>query len=443
MNRIIIFFLIIGSLFSCQPNALEPKPGNEYPTFTEDGAWCWFSDPRALFLHSEEGPKVISGWVTSQGDIQVGQLDLKTNQVSLTTLWEDFESDDHDHPAFALDKNGDVLIQYTKHGPGKIYQNRLPAHSDTFSPTQTIDPIDSVELSRFPRENITYANPFCLAAENNRCYSFGRWVGYKPSIIWSDDLGETWSKAKVVITTYPFDPGNRPYAKYYSDGRARIHILFTDGHPRVEPTNSVYYAYYEEGAFYRVDGQKICDLQDLPFTPDQASLVYQADTSKGKAWIFDITATDTGAPVIAYTRYPNDTTHLYHYATFQQGKWMDHLICNGGSWFPETPSGKTEREPNYSAGLCLHPRKPNTVFLSREINGTFEVEQWETSNFGESWNTWPLTQNSTSNNVRPYFPRNYQAGDPDLVLWMENKSYIHYTNFNSSIRYAILTTKQD
>jgi hypothetical protein len=31
----------------------------------------------------------------------------------------------------------------------------------------------------------------------------------------------------------------------------RVHMAFTDGHPRNEPTNSIYYAYIENNHLYR------------------------------------------------------------------------------------------------------------------------------------------------------------------------------------------------
>ena len=47
----------------------------------------------------------------------------------------------------------------------------------------------------------------------------------------------------------------RPYIKYHhevvEDGQDRIHMAFTDGHPRDVPTNAIYYACLENGHLKR------------------------------------------------------------------------------------------------------------------------------------------------------------------------------------------------
>jgi hypothetical protein len=52
----------------------------------------------------------------------------------------------------------------------------------------------------------------------------------------------------------------RPYIKYTSSYNKdnkflRIHMAFTDGHPRNELTNSIYYAYLENNHLYRGDSK--------------------------------------------------------------------------------------------------------------------------------------------------------------------------------------------
>jgi hypothetical protein len=76
----------------------------------------------------------------------------------------------------------------------------------------------------------------------------------------------------------------------------------------VEPHNSVYYCYYENGAFWRADGSQICNLEQLPFSPEEASLVYKPSGNTGRAWIADIVVKDE-VPYILYSRYPEKTDH--------------------------------------------------------------------------------------------------------------------------------------
>lgn len=410
-------------------------------TVSQDGAWCWFSDPRAIYFKHQGMRKILSGWVTKVGDIEVGLLNPTNGQTQSMTLADQFEIDDHDNPAFTQVNNKNVLALYTRHGDGDVYihQWNPKAEFTKFNQLLAYQPIDSLEFKKFPLKNVTYANPYRLKKENNRVYCFGRWTGYKPNITWSDDGGQTFKKSKVLISTDPFDPGNRPYVKYFSDGKSAIHMVFTTGHPRNEPLNSVYYAKYEDGAFWKVDGSKICNFNELPFAPNQASVVYSASVEEGRAWIYDLVADKKGWPTIAYARYPAENDHRYHYATFDGHKWIDHEICKAGKWFPQTKDGNKEPEPHYSAGLTIHPIQSETIYLSREINGIFELEKRTTSDNGLTWKIKPITRNSKFDQVRPFVPRNMRKKDPAIVLWMENKSYIHYTDYDSQIKYWIDT----
>lgn len=402
---------------------------------TQDGAWCWFSDPRAIVM----GEHVITGWVKEDGTVEAARVDISNGTTETGELYQKLEKDDHNNPAFATTASGDVIVMYTRHAARHLFNNRLEADEGTFrfSEAQRIHPISTEELEKFPRETITYANPYRLESEGNRMYCFGRWTGFKPNMMWSDDDGVTWSKSKVMITNYPFHGNNRPYVKYHSAGKSRIHMVFTDGHPRVEPTNSVYYAYYENGAFFKASGEQICTVSELPFEPKDASVVYTSNAKEGRAWIADIGEDKKNNPVILYTRSPEESNHEYWYASYTKKGWISQKIGDSGPWFPQTPEGRREREPHYFGGLTIHPDNASVVYLSRQINGVFEIERWQTRDKGRSWVSEPITQQSEFDNVRPYVPRGLKKEAKEVVLWMENKKYIHYTDFSTGVKYFI------
>jgi hypothetical protein len=410
---------------------------------TSDGAWCWFSDPRAIYTHGKNAP-IITGWVTRSGDIMAASLDLKSGKILQKRLYTKLETDDHDNPAFLQMADDRILTQYTWHGGSKngmgVIQNTTekPLDITSFSDSTVFKPQTPELLKKFVRETYTYANPFMLSAEKNKIFSFGRWVGYKPNFITSTDNGKTWSDPVVVITSKELNTNNRPYVKYFSDGISKIHLIFTDGHPNAEPLNSVYYCYYEKGAFWRADGSKITDVDQLPFNPSDASVVYKAKAETGKAWIFDIVIDKKGRPVVAYTRYPTNEKHQYYYAVYETGKWTDNHIIDSGKWFPQTPDGKKEREENYSGGLTIDPVDPSVVYFSHEINNIFEISKGKTPDLGKTWKITPVTRNSTLDNVRPVIPRYKKAGDKNVLLWMQNRKYIHYTDYDTSIIWKVL-----
>lgn len=417
--------------------------GQSIGTVTDDGAWCWFSDPRAIYTKKKNGP-IVTGWVTKSGDIVAASLDLKSGRVEQKTLYQQLEKDDHDNPAFLELPDQRILTQYTWHGGSKsgmgVIQNTTSKALDvtTFSDPIVFKPQTPELLKKFVRESYAYANPMLLSEENNKIFSFGRWIGYKPNFVTSTDNGKTWSDPVVVITSKTLNTNNRPYVKYFSDGKSKIHLLFTDGHPNAEPLNSVYYCYYEQGAFWRADGSRIATVDQLPFLPSDATVVYQATAETGKAWIFDIVIDKKGRPVVAYTRYPTNQQHGYWYAVYDKGKWHDHHLIDSGGWFPHTPEGGKEREENYSGGLTLDPVNPSVVYFSHEVNQVFEISRGETQDFGKTWKFTPITQNSKLDNVRPIVPRYKKKGETNVVLWMQNRSYVHYTEYDSSILYRIL-----
>jgi hypothetical protein len=412
-------------------------------TLTVDGAWCWFSDPRAIYTQGKNAP-IVTGWVTKSGDIIAASLDLKSGKMQQKRLYTKLEVDDHDNPAFLQLADKRILTQYTWHGGGKhgmgVIQNTTlkPTDVTSFSDSVVFKPQTPELIKKFVRETYTYANPFMLSAENNKIFSFGRWVGYKPNFITSTDNGRTWSDPVVVITSKELNINNRPYVKYFSDGKSKIHLIFTDGHPNVEPLNSVYYCYYEMGAFWRADGSKIANIDQLPFNPSDASMVYKASPETGKAWIFDIVIDKKDRPVIAYTRYPTNQQHQYYYAVYDNGKWLDHHIIDSGKWFPQTPEGKKEREENYSGGLTIDPLDPSVVYFSHQVGNTFEISKAKTSNLGKTWKLTPVTRNSSFDNVRPVVPRYKKAGDKTVLLWMQNRRYVHYTDYDSSILWKVI-----
>lgn len=411
--------------------ALFTGCGQQGETFslTDDGTWCWFSDPRAIVTENGE---LLTGYVTEDGSVAALSYDVNSDEKSISILNEKLEVDDHNNPAFVQRADGHFLAFYTKHHRHDLYMNvsKEAYNASAWDSAVAVNPNGAADLERFGDNKYTYANPFRLNDENDRIYMFGRWIGFKPNITWSDDGGQTWADGRVMISPMPFSGGQRPYVKYYSDGNSKIHMVFTDGHPRDEPTNSVYYACYYNGAFHRADGSSICTIDDLPFEPKDATLVYDAAQTGARAWVYDIYADDKGNPAIAYARYPTEEEHIYHYAWFDGVKWNDKKMVDSGKWFPQTPEGQHEREPHYSGGLTVSPVQEHTLFVSREVNGVFEIEKWELDVKTGEWKIKPITENSENDQVRPYAVKNT---DKTLLLWNSVEHYVHYTDYKTGV----------
>lgn len=394
-----------------------------------DGAWCWFADPRAVWV----GDKIWTGWVTSAGDIVAGEYDPRSRNARTTTLAAKFEKDDHDNPSFLPLPDGRVLAFYSKHTGSEIWMHESKGGFQNWSEGRAL------KLNQEPRgagrNAYTYPNPSYLADSKTIVMTW-RGMEWKPTFSTSKDGGQTWEPGRILFAARGATSANRPYLKATTDGKKRVHFFITDGHPRNEVTNSLYHFYFEKNRFFRADGKQIATVDTLPIRPEQADVVYDGVANNIRSWVWDAVVGKDGRPYVAYTRLPKETEHEYRYAYWNGLRWIDRKVADGGGWFPETPAGTTEREPHYSGGIALDPNDPRLVYISRQVEGRHELEARFTFDEGFSWAAHPLTKGSAHNNVRPFIPR---GAGPSTLLWMRNDpGYVHYTQYGSRILSASL-----
>jgi hypothetical protein len=404
------------------------SPGEAFTSFTDDGGWCWFSDPRAI----AGGGQTYAGWVTSDGSVEVGVWDNTTGRITTHMLHPQFQRDDHDAPALLFLSDGRLAAFYSLHASGDM-RLRVSTHPGDITEWKPERSLGFIAPGRGNR-GTTYANPLLLTGEANALYVFWRGADFKPAFAVSHDLGETWSAPRTLISRPGADDTNRPYLKLCSDGTGRIDFVFTDGHPRNEPANSVYYLRYEHGAFFKADGTRLGGLENLPLDPARCDRVYDG-ASRGRAWIWDTANAPGGQPVIAFTRLSAEDDHHYEFARWDGKVWRVSEICPAGRWFPQTPPGKTEPEPHYSGGMALDHADPFTLYTSRRIDGIFEIERWHSADTGGTWTNQPLTAHSRHDNVRPFVVRDAAANGP-AVLWLNIERYLHYTDYHTAVKVA-------
>lgn len=439
MKKCLYYLFILLLIQSCgdmDSRVTQGLQGESYPSFTEDGAWCWFSDPRAVYYEGKYR-RTYSGWIDSEGNVMIGFYDHETNIIETDTIHRGLEVDDHDNPSLLFEEDGTIQVYYTRHARDEgIYFNRSldPESIHVWSGTRLLVLNDSISGPEFSK-TYTYTNVVRLNKESGRLFIFWRGLDFKPNVSISDDNALSWSTGKILILPERIYKNRRPYVKVASDGDSTIHIAFTDGHPHNEPTNSIYYVAYRNGQFQKANGEMIIPYEELPLDPVSCDIVYDATETGEKAWLWDIAKDKDGSPVLVYVRFRDDLNHFYYYATYENGAWQNHEMVNSGKWFPRTPEGETEREPNYSGGIVLDHQDPSRVFLSQEVSGVFEIEKWETDNKGKDWKIKPVTENSVNDNVRPFVVRAYPETSSPLVLWMNLREYIHYTKYDASIKY--------
>jgi PKD repeat protein len=111
--------------------------------------------------------------------------------------------------------------------------------------------------------------------------------------------------------------------------------------------------------------------------------------------------------------------------------------------WPITPAGgsiaEDPREPYYSGGITLDHEDPGTVYLSRSVDGAYEIETWTTPDGGQTWTSEAVTAGSGTKNVRPVSPRGMLPFSGDMsVLWMRGR-YPYYLTYQTSITTILRT----
>lgn len=395
-------------------------------TLSTDGAWCWFSDPRAIYYKGKK-EQIYFGHINSRGDVLIGVKDIRTGAVHEFVLHDSLEIDDHNVPTILILPDARLMVFYNEHN-GNVFMRK----------SRISESIDSWEDERVVcRESAEfrycYSNPIMLEGENNRIYLVGRKVGPTSSfehwwhyLKYSNDEGKSWSDELILLDNQ--GRKNPPYLKVATDHQSRIDFLFTDGHPKIGADVSTFHMYYSKGEFFQSNGVSIYAIKNLPIPIKSVNKIYDAVSSQIRSWIWDIVLKE-GISYITYACFPSEHDHIYHYTFWKKDRLIDYEIVNSGSWMPSLRQGDLVREAHYSGGIVLDPVHPEHIYLSRDVFGKFNIEHRALQSDGH-WDTNILT-NLNKNNVRPYVV--YGAPpDKTFLMWMSGE-YRHYTEFNTQL----------
>ena len=84
----------------------------DYQFITGNGAWCWFSDPRAIYA----GNNIVGGYVDNAGSIWSFSYNPQTQESTTRLLHEKLDYDDHANPSVMQLNDGRIAIFYSAHG---------------------------------------------------------------------------------------------------------------------------------------------------------------------------------------------------------------------------------------------------------------------------------------------------------------------------------------
>jgi hypothetical protein len=430
-STILCFVWLAGAVSGQVPGPATDQVRGELIVFNDNGAWCWYQDPRAL-VDNATGTLLIGSVAASEGpdgarragNVELTTYRLRDGERRRFVLHENLQVDDHDTAALHVRPDGRYLAMYTKHKSDHFSRWRIslkPHDASAWGEEQTYD--WSARTAQF---RVTYSNLHYLAAEG-RLYNFVRAVNDDPSILISRDHGGTWSYAGKLLTEKKVGYVNG-YTRYASNGTDRIDFITTEHHPR-DFNNSIYHGYIQAGRLHRSDGTVVDDnvFDDDGRSATQLSPVFAANSvfdgeTMTHAWTADLRLDRNGNPVAIVTCRANDVPensnfndHRFFYCRFDGGAWRVRPLAKAGPrlW---------PAEQDYTGLGALDPQNPSALYVSTPIDPRtgsrlehHEIFEGVTADDGAAWRWTPITWNSTVDNLRPIVPR-WDAAHTG-VLW--------------------------
>jgi rhamnogalacturonyl hydrolase YesR len=402
---------------------------HQFTVFMNEGGWCWYQDPRAIVCNGKLFMGAVQG--NGSGAARVGVYDLENKTPPGSVVMQDhFGRDDHNAPVFYARPDGSVLAVYAMHHAESCFYTRI---SDPNDPLRW-----GAETKVEASERVTYANLYEMKDEG-KLYSFFRGIRFNPTFMTSTDGGETWGEETRFIAS-ELDGTHRPYGRYAGNGTDTVHISFTDGHPR-QFGNSIYYAAFRDGTFWRADGTRIKELaKDGPLRPSEAELVFKGSGEPGgkndlsaprSAWTSSMAFDENGYPHIAYTLYISNSDHRYRIASWDGQQWHDREVAFGGTCLYDL-------ESSYTGLITLDPVDPRYVVISTDVlpfsgkgRGSHEIYRAMVGlNDDVTTVRWePLTWHSPVQNLRPVIVRD---GNRRVVLWTRG-TFSTYTKYQMDV----------
>ena len=431
MKKIFVLFVALCAVASCGLKAQQSYSGHQ---LTEEGAWCWFADPRAVHYASEDGSINASyiGYIDVHGNVKAMQMDYNTGLRTEVLVRSYFQPDDHNNPTFLVLPDERVLIIYSRHTDEPAFYYRVSKYPGDIS-------VLGEEKCIVTNHNTTYPSPFLMSDDPEHFYLCWRGLGWHPTIARltlpdkDDNVQIAWGPYQMVQST-----GARPYAKYYSNGKDKLYMTYTTGHPDNEWPNWLYFNVINLNPQLEADGKvnvnptledikgnHLSVIADGKFRVNKSTEYKQTypytlvDTpSASRAWVWQIACDKEGHPIIAMVRIDRSKNqHQYYYAKWTGEAWrLTDLADGGGRFHP------SNTEYCYSGGEALDPANPQVIYLSIPTKGrsgknVHEIWRYTVADNGQVVMKDQITHNSAKNNVRPFVLPGSESS-PMRLLWM-------------------------
>src|SRR6266568_895773 len=382
----------------------------------DNAVYDWWAQPVSV----NDRAYTWVGSIASAGTVRVAKVNRAAGSYQWATLSAigDIYHDEHNTPALAFEDTKPYLMAfYTQHGTDNIMRYRTINRT-----TLAVGPLKTLTFST----TITYAQ---IIRNGTRLMVLTR-AGESWRYRTSGDFGTTWSAEKVLINA-------TGYGRVYSllkptPGDGDLNHLAFYGHPLTSSFRNVVYAqiHLQSGEVTLVNGQLIGNIND-PAGPNLRPEQLQPAITPGtgfKVRLLDV-YTIRNRPAIAYAVW-NAGANEAGPATYKVKMYQDNNTWTTPPWSlaAGAPFGY-DPAIHYLGGMAIG--RDNSVYTSRETNGTWIFEKWAWS---ETLGTFTLAhtiaRDTTQKLARPYVP----ARDGVTAVTINRlQTYTSYTNYVSDI----------
>jgi hypothetical protein len=392
----------------------------------KEGAWCWFADPRAVCIDG----KTFAGSIDVHGNITATMIEkgVKTSVL----VRSNFQPDDHDNPTFFKLPDGRIMIIYSRHTDEACFYYRISKMKGDITELGEEKKIET-------NHNTTYPSLFMMENDDEHMYLFYRGVNWHPTCAVltvpdeNDDVSFVKEPFQIVKSSIQ-GAGCRPYAKYVSDKKGRVHFVYSATHPDNLCPVCIYYSCLDVESFTLYDAEgnvlkKNVDKEPFEVTGYEKDPAFVVDNSEEsqRGWVWDIALHD-GEISAATVRISEDKkSQKYYYTYYSQGEWKKVFLADAKKFH------SSDIEYCYGGGMSLDKEKKGVIYASVPIDNVFEIIKYT---FDErSLKSEAVTEKSELNNVRPY---KVSGGN---LMWMSGDYYYWIVNsqfpkgFPTSIMY--------
>ncbi len=383
----------------------------------KEGAWCWFADPRAI---SYKGRTFI-GCIDVHGNIKA--IMLHEGKKTEVLVRSNFQPDDHDNPTFLVLPDERVMIIYSRHTDEACFYYRISKN-----PCDIIDLGEEKVLKT--DHNTTYPSLFIMESDPEHIYLCYRGVNWHPTCA---RLTMPDENDNMVFDVEPFQivksnvqgAGCRPYAKYVSDGKSKIHMVYSSTHPDNVCPVCIYYSCIDitDFALYDIEGNVLKEkVNEAPFEVSgfetDPGFVIDPHYSSKRGWVWDVMLGERGVSAAIVNIAEDKITQHYYYTYYKDGKWKKIFIGNAHKFH------RSDTEFCYGGGMSLDRDYEGVCYVSIPMGTAFEIVKY-TIDEDDHVSRKVMTKYSELNNIRPYKikqgPLVWMSGD--YYYWIVNSRY--------------------